>query len=319
MLSTDGMDYGSLLRRADVAMYEAKRRRLGALMYHSGFDRHSRGQLSLGADMRSAVNNGEFDVAFQPIVSPSGDELFGIEALARWADPRFEHLGPHTFVPLAEHAGLIGPLTTLVLRQSLEACARWRATGLVASVHVNLSPLSLTNPSLLVQLPRLLEAAEVSPAALTLEVTEGGLMTDLDHAARVLRRLRRIGVRVAIDDFGVGHSSLAYLQRLPVDMIKLDKSLIGGIATSREDLMVVASAIELAHGLNLRVVAEGVESAAVRDRLASVGCDAVQGFFVSPPLAPDAFESWTRRRDGVRDAPVVELGRAPRSGLSPAS
>jgi EAL domain-containing protein (putative c-di-GMP-specific phosphodiesterase class I) len=193
----------------------------------------------------------------------------------------------------------------------------------VDSVHVNLSPLSLTNPSLLMQLPRLLDAAEVSPSALTLEVTEGGLMTDVDLAARALGRIRRLGVRVAIDDFGVGHSSLAYLQRLPVDVVKLDKSLISEIATSREDLMVVSSAIELAHGLNLQVVAEGVETEAVHDRLASVGCDAVQGFFISPPLARDAFENWINRNGGPSDAPAAALPAVPRavpeSGLSPAN
>jgi diguanylate cyclase (GGDEF)-like protein len=311
-----GIDFGSLLRRADVAMYEAKRRRMGAMMYHADFDRHSRGQLSLGADMRSAVNNGEFQVAYQPIVSLPDTGLVGVEALARWADPRFEHLGPHTFVPLAEHAGLIGPLTILVLKKSLEACARWRKSGLVGSVHVNLSPLSLTNPSLLMQLPRLLDTAGLSPSALTLEVTEGGLMTDVELAARALRRIRRLGVRVAIDDFGVGHSSLAYLQRLPVDVVKLDKSLVSGIATSKEDLVVVSSAIELAHGLNLWVVAEGVETAAVRDRLASVGCDAMQGFFMSPPLAPEAFESWCNR-DRVRsDLHAGALEAAPGPGFS---
>jgi EAL domain-containing protein (putative c-di-GMP-specific phosphodiesterase class I) len=201
---------------------------------------------------------------------------------------------PDQFIPLAEQAGLIGPLTERVLEEAVCRCGEWRRRGLPGDVAVNLSMWNVYDPHLPDTVGTLLRAHAVPPTSLRLELTESAIMNDTARALDVLTRLNELGVHVSVDDFGTGYSSLAYLKRLPVDELKIDKSFVVDMATDSNDAAIVASTIGLGRGLGLRVVAEGVETRETWDLLARLGCDVAQGYYLSRPLPADAFTRWLR-------------------------
>jgi diguanylate cyclase (GGDEF)-like protein len=286
-----------VLRRADIAMSHAKERRTGLETYRSELDAGSRERLTLLTDLRRAITDGSLTVWFQPKVSLRDGRVTGVEALARWVHPERGMIFPDDFIPVAEHSGLITPLTMTVLRQSLQACEQWRREGKALGVAVNLSPRSLLEPDFVEGVARALAAVEVPASAVTFEITESSLMADPERAIQALSRLRDLGVRLSIDDLGTGYSSLAYLQRLPVDEIKIDRSFLqrADIDARDDSVAIIGAIVDLGHRLGREVVAEGVEDEASWLILRELGCDSAQGYWMSRPMAGEDFLPWLER------------------------
>jgi diguanylate cyclase (GGDEF)-like protein len=303
-----GPDGGTLLRRADVAMYAAKRARAGIRIYRATDDQNTPQRLALIGDLRDAIERHDIDVAFQPKVDPTTGAVIGAEALSRWYHPEHGLIAPDLFIPLAEHSGLIRPLTLHVLDVSLRNCAAWHRAGHPIQVAVNLSPNTLMDDTLPDLIVRLLAQNDVPAAALTLEITESTLMTDPEGSLVTLDRLRGLGIRISIDDFGTGYSSLGRLRDLPIDEVKIDKSFVQNAAHDHRDRALVRSTVELGHALDLSVVAEGVEDEETYTFLARTGCDIVQGYYIAKPLTADQFTVWlhdTTSYNGTRAAAAV--------------
>jgi diguanylate cyclase (GGDEF)-like protein len=286
-----GTDPKQLLQRADVAMYAAKQDGSGVVVYQPENDHNTARRLALIADLRDAISQGELHVAYQPKIDMRTGQVVGAEALSRWPRPGGD-VSPDKFIPLAERCGLIRPLTMRVLQSALSACARWRAAGHHLSVAVNLSPYSLTDPTLTEQVATLLAHTGVPASALILEITENGVMEDPTRSIAALYDLRQLGVTLSIDDFGTGHSSLGRLAELPIQEIKIDKTFIQGLTYDRSRQAVTAAAIQLAHTLDLTVVGEGVEQPSEYEYLLSQGCDTVQGYYTSRPLPAEQMIAW---------------------------
>jgi diguanylate cyclase (GGDEF)-like protein len=296
-----GDDNETLQQRADIAMYSAKQSGRGFAIFEPELDRHSPRRLSLAGEMRNAINEGQIQLYYQPKADLRTGRIMGVEALARWDHPEFGIVGPSEFVPIAEQTGLITPLTSWVLDSAISQVRSWKDAGLELSVAVNLSARSFLDTQLAVELPRLLAKYEVEAELLELEITESMLMTDPTRAEATLTRLSRIGLTLSVDDFGTGYSSLANLKRLPVDVIKIDKSFVMEMAVDASDAAIVRSTIDLAHNLGLRVVAEGVESEDAWRHLEALGCDFAQGYYLSRPLPADAATRMIRERGTGRE------------------
>jgi diguanylate cyclase (GGDEF)-like protein len=279
----------SLLRSADVAMYTAKRARTGVAVYAPDQDQHSVDRLGLLADLREALTReDELLLYYQPKWDLHSGALAGFEALARWQHPRRGLLQPDEFVNLAEQSGLMRALTRYALQAALRQVRAWQEIGLHMPVAVNLSPSSLQDIQLATEIDQLLAEAGVAPEWLEVEITEEAYMSQPEVAAATLARLRDMGVRVAIDDFGTGYASLVYLQKLPVDRIKIDRSFVRALLRDESQATIVRSLIDLGHNLGLEVVAEGVEDDATQAGLAALGCDYAQGYALGAPKpAPD--------------------------------
>lgn len=289
---TDGSTIHDLLRTADVAMYEAKQRGSGYLLYDRHADRHSPERLVLNSELGNAIANGELRVHFQPKIALDTRKVVGFEALTRWQHPKLGLIGPAQFMPLAEVSELIHPFTQEILRLSLEQQKLWRTHGHSLSVAVNLSTRNLVDERLIRKTERLLQIFEMPPADLELEITETTLMADPEGAAKKLRLLADIGVKVSIDDFGTGYSSLGYLRHLPIDKLKIDRSFIQELARHEADATIVRSIVNLAHSLGMDVVAEGVEDETTSAILEAIGCDQAQGYLISPPLPAESVLPW---------------------------
>ncbi|MEO8259524.1 MAG: EAL domain-containing protein [Acidobacteriota bacterium] len=283
-----------LLQKADVAMYLAKADAAGVAVYAPERDREPQRRNGLVTELAQAVDGDELFVEYQPILQLATGRVIGVEALVRWNHPRQGRLLPDDFIPMAEQTGLILPLTTLVLDSALNSFSMTgRSTPL--SIAVNLSPRNLHDPDLAQRVAERLRGRGSDAPSLTFEITENVIMSDPVRAMESLARLHEIGVRIAIDDFGTGYSSLGQLRRLPVDQLKIDRTFVAGVAAT-EDEVVIRSAIGLAHNLGLSVVAEGVESLAVQERLLALGCDAAQGFFIGAPADAGATRQWIADR-----------------------
>ncbi|MCW2991852.1 MAG: putative sensory box/GGDEF family protein [Solirubrobacterales bacterium] len=281
-------DTDELLRRADVAMYEAKRQRTGFALYGPQSDTANPARQVMAADLRRALAAGELEVHYQPQVTLRTGGVASFEALSRWRRADGTTIPPDHFIPQAEHTGLIMPLTLHVLRTALRDCRRWSdECGFTGRVGINLSARTLHHHSLVADITAALGAAGVPPQRLEVEITESSLMSDPGGARRTLAALHELGVGILIDDFGTGYSSLAYLGTLPVDGIKIDRSFVAGMASDGRDAVIVRSTIDLGHNLGLRVVAEGVEDAGTRDLLAALDVDLAQGWLWSPAVPAD--------------------------------
>lgn len=255
-------------------------------------DRVAPTEVPNAAELAAALEGGDITVAFQPKVALASRLVIGLEALARWQPAGSEPVPPDLFVPIAERHGLIATLTRQVLRQALVACRRWREHHPDCGVAVNISPLLLANPDLPEEVDAALAQAGVAPGALVVEITEGVVITDPLLAIEVLTRLRIKGVRLSIDDFGTGHSSLLSLMRLPFTELKIDRSFVACCETDPEAWKIIRATISLAHELGLDVVAEGVESASIEERLIGAGCDIGQGWRFGRPMPAAAVEAW---------------------------
>lgn len=247
-------------------------------------------------ELYHAIGHDQLLLYYQPQVSLTTGQVAHVEALVRWQHPQHGLLLPEQFIPLAEQTGLIKPLSLWVLSTALRQCHVWQQAGLSLSVAVNLSMLNLQDVQLPDKIAELLTTWNVAPPRLEVEITESTLATDPQRAKEILTRLSEMGVRIAIDDFGIGYSSLASLKRLPVNGIKIDKSFVMDMAVSADDTTIVHSIIDLGHNLGLQVVAEGVENQATWDLLATLGCDYAQGYYLSYPIPAAELTRWLRRR-----------------------
>jgi diguanylate cyclase (GGDEF)-like protein len=284
-----GDDVHTLMRRSDIALYEAKRERARFVAYtKEDEEAHTPQRLTTLSDLRSAVEDDQLFLVYQPKVNIATGEVRGVEALVRWNHPTRGIQFPDTFIPLAENTGLIAPITFFVIERALRQVRTWLEEGLELSVAVNLSVRHLTDMSLPDRVAVALERWGVPPSKLIIEVTESSIMTDPKRAGVVLQQLRRIGVDVAIDDYGTGHASLNYLKQFDIDELKIDKSFIMNLDLESSDAIIVASTVELGHNLGLRIVAEGVEDAATLEWLSGLGCDIAQGYHIGRPMAPEA-------------------------------
>jgi len=295
---THGLDVQTLMRRADIAMYIAKRGGSGYAVYASQLDQHSPQRLALVSEMRQAIEQGQFVLHYQPLVGLRNGAATRVEALVRWIHPTRGFIPPDQFIPLAEQTGLIEPLTRWVLNAALAQCRLWQDAGLQISVAVNLSTRTLHDPQLPETITTLLERHGIPAERLRLEVTESMIMYDPERVLGVLARLTAMGVRFSIDDFGTGYSSLGYLRRLPVDELKIDKSFVLEMTTDENDALIVRSTIDLAHNLGLQVVAEGIENQETYACLAQLGCDMAQGYYLGKPMPAAELEAWLK---GLRD------------------
>jgi diguanylate cyclase (GGDEF)-like protein len=283
-----GTDYGTLLQRADIAMYDAKGRRTGWQIYRDEFAGADRAGLVMDADLRRAVADGELTLHDQPSFALDTGDMTRIEALVRWQHPERGLLMPGHFVPFAETNGAIKAITRAVLALVLDRVVEWRAEGQHLPVAVNVSAYDLGDPDFADLVARMLAARDLPAGALVVELTETSLLADPDSASTTLWRLAQQGVRVAIDDFGSGYASLLYLRRFPVHVLKLDRSLVQGLLVDPTDAALVRWTIEMAHTLGVTCVAEGVEDAATLDALRALGCDEAQGFYLQIPVAAES-------------------------------
>jgi diguanylate cyclase (GGDEF)-like protein len=305
-------DLPAMLRQADVAMYKAKSTRVGVLAYSPDADDFTGSErLDMIDKLRTAVLDRGLEVHYQPKIDTRTRRVRGVEALVRWQHPTRGLLAPDTFLTLAEDVGLMGELTRSVLRQSLDQLAAWRARGRDLSIAINLSASSLIDLELPDLVRSLLAERHLPASCLEIEITEEFLMSDRDRAREILGRLREQGVRIAVDDYGTGYSSLAYLKELPVDELKLDKSFVRNMMEDPRAMAIVASTIGLAHSLGMEMVAEGVEDAATAAHLASSGCDVEQGWLYSKAVPAAELEQWL-------DAQVPDLA-APETTPRPAT
>jgi len=281
-----------LLRCSDVAMYAAKGTGGGVQTYKLSEDKATPRRLRLATELRQAIDSEGLELWYQPVVNLGTGTVISCEALLRWNHDQFGPIAPTEFIPIAESAGLIDPLTWWVMEVALSQVKRWREHVPGLSMAVNLSARSLMSMGITQRVGNLLDRVGVEPSVLTLELTESSTMTDTAGSQRVLNSLNELGVSLSIDDFGTGYSSLSRLKQIPFDELKIDKSFVKEMVSDRGDEAIVRSTIDLARNLGRSVIAEGVEDRATLQRLASLGCDAAQGFYLARPLPALQCESW---------------------------
>jgi diguanylate cyclase (GGDEF)-like protein len=297
-------DAETLLRRADMALAHARSYRSIVEVYSADHDHFEAARLKLLGEVRPALERREFVLFYQPKVDLASGRVTGVEALLRWRHPKRGMLAPLEFMPMIEQTALIGAVTRYVIDQALDQLTRWGEEGLQLDMSVNLSACNLHDPLLPEDVESLLRTHATPGGSLTVEVTESAAMTDTDRALRVLSALRSLGVGVSIDDFGSGHASIAYLASLPATEVKIDRSLITRMCESPRDEAIARTTIDLARHLDLSVVAEGIETVEVKERLVEIGCDTGQGYLFSRPLAHEQFTEWLR-------SPAAEPRRRP--------
>ena len=312
----DGDDPHSLLRSADVAMYAARRLTAAARCTPPRSTVTRCARLNVLSEFRAALDAGEIEVFYQPIMHMDGTRVHGAEGLVRWQHPELGLLPPSDFIPIVEQTELIGSLTRHVLERAVFDCARWRRGGHELTVSVDLSVRNLLDPDLPSVIGKLLTRYGLSPEALQLEITESMLMSDPDRSLVTLTALSQLGVGLSVDDYGTGYSSLANLRRLPIDELKLDRSFVSPMLSDENDLIIVRSTINLGHDLGLKVVAEGVEDEPTLTRLAALDCDLAQGYYFSKPLPVAGLRRRRRPRHRSRGARRSRLVCRYREGRS---
>jgi diguanylate cyclase (GGDEF)-like protein len=301
LLPDHGEDVEAVLRCADAAMYQAKSDGGGFRLHQpraAALDELDRGALMAG--LREAMEQGQLQLLYQPCVELGTGAPAGVEALLRWRHPKLGLLTPDRFLPLAERTGLIKPLTHWVLNEALRQCRDWQRQDIATRVAVNVSARNLQDAQLPQTIARLLRTYGLPSQVLTLEITESAILEE--KGVDVIMRLADLGVRLSIDDFGAGYSSLTQLKRLPVSEIKIDRSFVAGAASHDQDALIVKSSVELAHQLGLRVVAEGIETRQAQLKLQQFGCDAGQGFEIGAPLPAERLADWLRQNAAPAEA-----------------
>jgi diguanylate cyclase (GGDEF)-like protein len=294
----DGDTAEILLQYADMAMYNAKRKRSGYAVYNPEENFYSKERLSLIRDLLEALENNAFELYYQPKLNLADQRIDGAEALIRWHHQDYGWVQPEIIIEAAERAGAIHKLSLNILQKAIAQCAQWHRQGYRLAISVNLSVRDLSNKHLSEQIKGLLDQHQLDYAYLTLEITESVMMENLALSLEQLNKLHQLGVCLSIDDFGTGFSSLAYLKRLPVNELKIDKSFIMDLGKEVNDIEIVSSTINLGHSLGLRVVAEGVENQAVLDRVQRLGCDQIQGYHISKPVEAGHFTSFLQAWSG---------------------
>jgi diguanylate cyclase (GGDEF)-like protein len=288
-----GDDEATLLQRADIAMYLAKVRRSKVELYSGEHDRAMARRVEIGRQLEHALESRrEFSVVYQPIADVRSGEIARVEALVRWNNPVHGAIPPEEFIGIAEQTGLINQISDFVLAEACAQLAGWRRAGLRIGLAINLSGHEISDAGLVDRVANALRANGLPPDALTLEVTETAVMGDLAQVSVVLDELAALGIGIAIDDYGTGYSSLAYIQRLPVRELKIDRSFVTNMAIEQSNAIIVQSSIAMAHSLGLSVVAEGAEHEATCAALAEAECDFIQGYYVSKPMSSSQLQSW---------------------------
>ena len=281
-----------LMRRADVAMYSAKRGRSGFSIYDAKQDIESEKLGFLQNDLQVAIEQNQFVLHYQPKIDLVSNRICGVEALIRWQHPEEGLIFPDSFIPILEQNGLIKPLTRNVLKMALQQLTEWQQQGVTLPIAINISAINLQDPSFPDQVLEIMRNFSVPASLLEMEITETALMQDPLRAIETVKKLCKIGIVISIDDFGTGYSSMAYLKQLVVAKIKVDKSFVIDMIKNENDNIIVRSTIDLAHNLGLTVVAEGVETQEAFDRLKSLGCDTAQGYHMGRPVAVDQMNEW---------------------------
>ncbi len=292
-----GDDAATLIRRAETAMYSARHANGGPVLWEPAYEVQGQRRLAVVTALREALASGAIGVAYQPKVETSSGQVSGVEALARWTHPALGSITPDEFVPLAEASGLMGPLTATVLKQSLTACKGWQRRASRVGVAVNVSADTVLDPAFVTEVAAILTSVGIASDLLTLELTEGVVVSDPQLAAVRMGELRELGVKLSVDDFGTGYSSLTYLKGLPVDEVKIDKGFVDGLSHDPADRAVVRAVVDIAHTLGLRVVAEGVEQEDQQGILRALGVDEVQGYLHARPMPALDIAAWLRRRE----------------------
>jgi diguanylate cyclase len=291
-ISSSADTRADLLRRADIAMYQAKTTRAGSLMYDPDRDEFTTERLKTAEYLRVGVPGGQLRAWYQPQVDATSHELTGLEALVRWEHPELGILAPAAFLNIARQTGLMPLLTETVVELVLNDATKWLRLGISAQVSFNIAPPELLNVSLLERLLARIDAAKLPPDTLILEVTEDSLLADPERARRALHEIRQHDVQVSIDDYGTGFSSLSYLRDLPVHELKLDRSFISAVRTDPRSRIIVASTNQMAQGLGLRTVAEGVEDAQIAETVGELGINVLQGYHIARPMPADEVPAW---------------------------
>ena len=303
--SQHGDDVSLLLQRADIAMYLAKERRGTVEVYSVEHDQSMRRWLMLGGLLTHALQTGtELSVMYQPIADVRSRAIVQVEALARWNHPVHGAIPPEEFIGIAEQMGMISQISDFVLSEACAQLATWRQAGIDVGLAINVSGREFADGSLVDRVARHLRAHDIPPNVLTLEVTETEIMADLTQATLVLDQLASLGIRIGIDDYGTGYSSLAYLHRLPVQELKIDRSFVTNLPNEMSNRIIVRSSIAMAHSLGLSVVAEGAEDEVTCAMLADAGCDQIQGYYLSRPKGPVEFQEWLLQGASLDFAPL---------------
>lgn len=290
-----GKDVDTIMQRTMVALYAAKQSQDRFAIYNAAMDKHSPQRLTMVGELRQAIENDELILNYQPKIDLKAGRIIGVEALVRWEHPDHGFMPPDEFIPMAERTGLIKPLSIWVLAEALEQVEEWHKYNLKLEVAVNISPTTLLDPEFPNKIIGMMSQYNIPANYVTLEVTEGSMIRDPDLAMEILRRLSEIGVKISIDDFGTGFSSLAYLKKLPVSEVKIDKSFVFEMTKNENDAVIVKSIIDLGHNLSMKVVAEGVEDKDTVLALKKLGCDVLQGFYFSRPMPPRDFLAWVEK------------------------
>ena len=287
-----GADVSALIRRSDVALNNAKQSNNPIVTYSAEIDIFSPRRLALMAELRQAIQDNLLTLNFQPKVKISTGEVIGMEALLRWTHAEYDFIPPDEFIPMAEQSGIIKPLTTWVTNEAIKQAAALIRSGRNILVAVNLSPTCLQDEDIVREVAELLRTHNMPPANLVLEITESAVMHDPEYALGILKQLSKLGVKLSIDDFGTGYSSLAYLKRLPVNELKIDRTFVKDMVHDEDDQVIVRTTVDLSHNLGLSVVAEGAEDQETVDALYKLGCDEVQGYFFARPMPIDELKNW---------------------------
>jgi diguanylate cyclase (GGDEF)-like protein len=311
-------DSGELLRQADIAMYEAKRRRTGVELFHPESVTWASPSAVAAAELAAAIEAGQMVLHYQPKLQLEGGRIIGVEALVRWRHPERGLLGPGEFVPVAEQSDLILTLTDHVLDRALHDHRNWTKGGPELSVAVNLGVRSLLVHDLPDRISAALTKHGTDPGDLILEITESAFITDISRAMNVLGRLRELGVRISIDDFGTGYSSMTYLQALPADELKIDRGFVGSLKGDRSEAIVRAT-LQLGHSLGLWVTAEGVEDEETLTQLRQIGCDVAQGYHICRPVPNDDLLNWFAATDWSIGRPALAVQGVPGQSASAAA
>ncbi len=316
----DGSSAEELMQRADLALYRAKETGTPVGIYIKGDDSSHRHRLSILGELRRAIDSNQLELHYQPKVKAATGEVVGCEALVRWRHPRHGYVPPSEFIPHAERTGAIRSLTSWVMATALNDAARWEREGMSLDVSINVSPVDFADSGFADNVASLLLQTGANASRVILEVTESGAMKDIVATHRMMEQLRVLGLRFSIDDFGTGHSSLAHLKRLPVDEVKIDRSFIKDLEAQGDDDVIVRSTVNLGHALELKVVAEGVEQASSWNTLGRLGCDLIQGYFVSKPMPLAEFTAWSLARSAAAASqPGSEVRRRNDEGLADAA